>query len=108
MKKPNEKEQEELITEEGFALKTHPRESETVTLRIPVDALASLDRVGAQRDLSREALIKLYIGHGLRQDLAKLFAERVLEKTAQVLTRHIESEEEVSAIIREIRTEAAA
>jgi hypothetical protein len=29
-----------------------------------------------------------------------------LEKTAEVLTRHIESKEEVSAILKEIRTES--
>jgi len=40
---------------------------------------------------------------GLRQDLAKQFADRLLETTAQVLARHIQSAEEVSAIMREIR-----
>jgi uncharacterized DUF497 family protein len=52
-----------------------------------------------------EALLKLYIGQSMRQDLAKLSADRVLEKTAQVLTRHIHSEKEVSAILKEIRVE---
>jgi hypothetical protein len=55
--------------------------------------------------MSSQALMKWYIGQGLRQDLSKLFADRVLETTAQVLARHIQSEEEVSAIIREIRGE---
>jgi hypothetical protein len=45
-------------------------------------------------------------GQGLRQDLAKLFGDRVLETTAEVLAKHIESEEEVSAILREIRVAA--
>jgi hypothetical protein len=39
----------------------------------------------------------------LRQDLAKLFSNRVLEATAQVLAQHIQSEEEISTIIQEIR-----
>jgi hypothetical protein len=39
----------------------------------------------------------------LRQDLSKLFADRVLETTAEVLARHLESKEKVSTIIREIR-----
>jgi hypothetical protein len=64
--------------------------------------------VAASRDMSVEALLKFYIGQGLRQDLAKLFSERVLETTAQVLARHIQSEEVISAIIREIRVEAVA
>ncbi len=98
----------EIVTEEGYVLKPRPRPSEDVTLRLPLDALTSIDRIAASRDMSREALIKFYIGQGLRQDLAKLYGERVLEKTAQVLTKHLQSEEEVSAILREIRTEAAA
>jgi hypothetical protein len=42
----------------------------------------------------------------MRHDVAKLSADRVLEKTAEVLTRHIQSEKEISAILKEIRIEA--
>jgi len=41
----------------------------------------------------------------MRQDLANLSTDRVLGKTAQVLKQHIQSEEEVSAILKEIRVE---
>lgn len=105
MKRPDE---EIPKAEEGFALRFRPRPRTPVTIEMPVDALASLEKVAASRDMSVEALIKLYVGQGLRQDLAKLFADRVLEKTAQVLTRHIQSEEEVSAILKEIRVETVA
>ena len=93
-------------TEEKLELHFHPRAKETVSIEIPKDTLNSLKKVAASRDMSYQALLKLYIGQGLRQDLAKLFADRVLETAAQVLTRHIQSEEEVSAIIREIQVEA--
>ncbi|MEH2248992.1 hypothetical protein [Nostoc sp.] len=53
-----------------------------------------------------DALLKFYIGQSLRQDLAKLFSERVLESTAEVLARHIESKEEILTIIQEIQAEA--
>jgi len=102
MKKPDEVVEQ---TEEGFALRFRSRAATTVSFEIPVDTLASLEKAAASRDMSPQALIKLYIGQGLRQDLARLFADRVLEKTAQVLTRHIQSEEEVSTILREIRVE---
>jgi hypothetical protein len=92
--------------EEGFDLKVRPRNSKSVTLRIPADTLASLEKIAAGRDMSVEALLKLYIGQSMRQDLAKISADRVLEKTEQVLKQHIESEEEVSAILKEIRVEA--
>lgn len=93
---------------EEIELHIRSRATETVSVQIPADALASLRRVAANRDMSEQALLRFYIGQGLRQDLAKLFSDRVLEKTAQVLTKHLASEEEISAIMREIRAEAAA
>ena len=92
-------------TEEGFDLKIRSRDSKPVTIHIPADTLSSLEKIAVGRDMSVEALLKLYIGQSMRQDLAKLSADRVLEKTAKVLKQHIQSEEEVSAILKEIRVE---
>ena len=93
-------------SEEDFELHLRPRASPKMSIEIPKDALVALKKVADSRDMSLHALIKLYIGQGLRQDVSRLFADRVLETTAQVLARHIQSEEEVSAIIREIQAEA--
>ena len=58
--------------------------------------------------MSEQALLKFYIGQGLRQDLARLFGDRMLATTAHVLARHLPSDEDVAAaIMREIREEAA-
>jgi len=92
--------------EEDIDLKLRPRPRETVSIAIPTDTLESLKRVASNRDMSLAALISLYLGQGLRQDLSRLFADKVLETTAHVLARHIQSEEELSSIIREIRVEA--
>jgi hypothetical protein len=89
--------------EEDFELHIRPRPVETVSIEIPKDTLKSLKKVAASRDMSYQALLKFYIGQGLREDLARLFGDRVLETTAEILSKHIESEEEVSAIMREIR-----
>jgi hypothetical protein len=94
--------------DEITVLRVHPRPSDAVTLTIPTDTLTVIRDVAATRDMSPEALMKLYIGHGLRQDTARLFSERILEKTERVLARHIHSEDERTAILREIRGEAAA
>jgi uncharacterized DUF497 family protein len=94
------------ITEEGFELRLRSRTSKPVTIHIPADALASLEKIAAGRDMSVEALLKLYVGQSMRQDLAKLSADRVMEKTEQVLRQHIRSKDEVSAILKEIRVEA--
>mgnify|MGYP003524764875 FL=1 len=102
MKKQTE---QPLKTEEGFDLKLRSRDSKPVTIHIPADTLTKKKKIAVGRDMSVEALLKVYIGQSMRQDLAKLSANRVLEKTAQVLKQHIQSEEEVSAILKEIRVE---
>jgi hypothetical protein len=89
-------------------LRFRPRAAENVTLSVPANTLAALREVAELRDMSTEALMKLYIGQGLRQDTARLFSERILETTARVLARHISSEKERTAILREIQGEAAA
>ena len=58
--------------EEELELHLKPRARETVSIKIPTDTLRSLEKVAASQDMSPEALLKLYIGQGLRQDLAKL------------------------------------
>jgi pyrroline-5-carboxylate reductase len=54
--------------------------------------------------MSIDALIKLYIGQGLRQDLAQHFANHLLDLTAQILACHGQSPEQVEAILHEIRS----
>ncbi len=90
---------------EELELNLRPRATETVSIKIPTNTLQSLKKVAASRDMSVEALLKFYIGQNLRQDLAKLFSDRVIESTAQVLARHIQSEDEIATIIQEIQTE---
>lgn len=92
---------------EELKLKLNPRAKELVTLDVPKDTLESLKKIAHSRDMSVEALIKFYVGQGLRQDLSNLFADRVLETTEHILSQHIKSQEEVSKIIREIRVEAS-
>jgi hypothetical protein len=92
--------------EDGFEVRLNPRPSETVRLQVPVETVASLEKVAASRDMSVEALLKLYVGQGLRHDLARLYSDRLAETTAHVLARHLSSEDEVVAILREIQLEA--
>jgi hypothetical protein len=60
---------------EELELNLRPRATETVSIKIPTDTLQSLQKVAASRDMSVEALLKLYIGQNLRQDNRKLFSE---------------------------------
>ncbi|MFM5943182.1 MAG: hypothetical protein ACKO87_18365 [Dolichospermum sp.] len=88
---------------EEIKLQLRPRNTEVVSLKIPTDTLASLAEIAADKDMSIEALLKFYIGQGLREDIAKLFNEKLLNTTAQVLSRHLQSEEAVSQIMQEIK-----
>ena len=85
-------------------LHIRPRPSTTVTLMVPTDTFTTLQEVATNRDMAVEALMKLYIGQGLRHDIAQRFADRVLDLTAQVLARHGQSQEQVEAIVRDIRS----
>ncbi|MBE9030177.1 hypothetical protein IQ266_10595 [filamentous cyanobacterium LEGE 11480] len=51
-------------------LKLRPRPSTAVTLPVPDDVLQSLHEIAADREMSLEGLLKLYIGKGLRKDLS--------------------------------------
>ena len=62
--------------EENIKLQIKPRATEAILLQIPVDAMRSLEEVAASRDMSIDALLKFYIGNGLREDKAKLFSDR--------------------------------
>ncbi|MFM9161025.1 MAG: hypothetical protein ACKOPK_24680 [Dolichospermum sp.] len=88
---------------EEIKLQLRPRNTEVVSLKIPTDTLASLAEIAADKYMSIEALLKFYIGQGLREDVAKLFNEKLLNTTAQVLSRHLQSEEAVSQIMQEIK-----
>lgn len=94
--------------DEELELRIRPRPSEQIMIDIPTDTLETLKKVAASRDMSYQAVLKLYIGQGLRQDAAQLYADRVLEMTAEVLAQHLDSQEEVAAILQEIHRKTAA
>ena len=87
--------------------RSKPRPGKSIEIGMPLEAWQSLEQVAARRDMSVAALMRLYIGHGLRRDLAKDFTDNVLERTAQVLSSRLAAAE-VSEILREIRLNPAA
>ena len=104
MKKDGEVE----FTLEELKARSKPRPGKQVEVRMPLDAWESLEKAAAHRDMSPEALMRLYIGQGLRQDLSQMFGNHVLERTAEILAKRLKSAEEVTAIMREIRLDIAA
>ena len=60
----------------------------SITLRMPEDVVADLKRIAPQLGFSGyQALMRAYIGQGLRQDLARL-EDSPVEKLVESLKRH--------------------
>jgi len=78
------KDKKEIITEEGFALKFYPRETKEIPLEISADTLEILEKKAKEKDLSLKALLKFYIGQGLRQDLSE-------EEAAELALKRLKS-----------------
>ena len=74
------KDKKEVVTEEGFALKFYPRETKTIALELSADTVDVLEKKAKQRDMPLEALLKFYIGQGLRQDLSQEEAKELALK----------------------------
>jgi hypothetical protein len=60
-------------------LRLRPRPSTPLTFPVPDDVLKSLQEIAADREMSLEGLLKLYIGKGLRQDLSDRQSARSAE-----------------------------
>ena len=60
-----------IITEEGFELKPYAEEKEEITISIPKLTFEELEKIAERKDLPLKAVIKFYIGQGMRQDLSQ-------------------------------------
>lgn len=68
---------------------TKDRPTTSITMRIPVDVLEDLKRVAPVKGMSGyQALIKFYIGQGLRKDLADVMRQDFAERTKDVLQKY--------------------
>jgi hypothetical protein len=64
------------IDGEQVQIHWRPRETDTVTLKLPKSAIASLQQVAETKEMSVDALLKLYISQALRRDLSDLSANQ--------------------------------
>ncbi|MDQ3322931.1 MAG: hypothetical protein M3525_10965 [Acidobacteriota bacterium] len=103
-----QEENKTIVTPEGYTLKFREQEMVELKLDVPKTVLNSLEKVAAKRNLPLEAVVKFYIGQGLRLDVANFFSGNVLEKTEEVLSRRLQSKEEVSEILHEIKMDLVA
>ena len=87
---------------EQVEIRWRKAESESVAIELPRTAIASLEKVAQNKDMSVKALLKFYIGRGLRQDLSDLSANQLLDAVAEVLGGHLGSAVETEQLMREI------
>lgn len=84
-------------------LKIRERPSRMVSLRIPLDTLEQLKDVAASKDLGYQSLLKLYIGEGLRKDLATMKTHNVINETENLLRRHLGDDRKLRTILSKLR-----
>lgn len=81
----------------------HRRPSKMVSIRVPKDTLEQLKVIATQKELGYQSLLKLYIGEGLRRDLAEVNRDHLIAKTVAVLKKHIADEKKVAVIERSLK-----
>ncbi|MCF8035002.1 MAG: hypothetical protein K9K66_17310 [Desulfarculaceae bacterium] len=60
-----------------------------ISMRMPQEVLRDLKRVARVKEMSGyQALIKFYVGQGLRKDLAELRREDAAQKAKGILEKH--------------------
>ncbi len=73
-------------------------------MRLPRRATDSLAKMARYFDLSSEALLRRYVGVGLREDEARYFAEQALSTMEDVLRERL-GEELAASLVREAEAE---
>lgn len=67
---------------------TKDRPTTMISLRIPVDVVEKLKKIAPAKGMSGyQALIKYYVGKGLREDLGLLHQVESAEKVTRILTQ---------------------
>lgn len=98
------KNQNEIITEEGFVLRFYERPSTEFSISVPDDVVETLEKLAVERDTSVKALIRQYFGQGMRADLSENYPE--LEK--ELFWRRIRNRKNGSAKEPETEVDLAA
>ncbi len=95
------------IEGEQVEIRWRKPESEVVSIELPKSAIASLEKVAQNKEMSVNALLKFYIGRGLREDLRDISANQLLDAVAEVLGERLGSQADADAVMREIRQKSA-
>lgn len=79
------------------------RKNMMVSLRMPEDVVQNLKRVAPLKGMSGyQALIKYYVGMGLRRDLESLCLQEVPERIRGILEKHGFTGDERNELLKEL------
>jgi anti-sigma factor RsiW len=84
-------------------VKWRARRSQSFSVALPEAVIEQLCRLAERRETTAEALARLYIGQGIREDMRRVFDEEVLSTTETILAERLGSAEEAQAIVDEVR-----
>lgn len=84
-------------------LEIKARPSKMVSLRIPLETLEQLKEVAELKDLGYQALLKLYIGEGLRKDLSAMKSHSLMNETENLLRKHLGNDRKLHTILNKLR-----
>ena len=88
---------------EELKVSAYPRNFKPLFILVEEGILESLEQIANSREITIDALVKLYIHQCLSKDLSELFKNTVLERTEEVLAHRLDSDQ-VSEIMQEIRS----
>ena len=91
-----------MSKEPEIAWRTEP--SRPFNILMPERVIESIESIARYKDTTCEALIRLYIGVGLRDDLARYFDEQVLTATEAAIAKRL-PQQDVAAVMQEVRSE---
>ncbi len=93
-----------MISDRIKARLTKDRPTTSITLRIPVDVVDSMKEIAPQRGFSGyQALLKSYIGEGLRRDEAQ-YAFGPAARLIEALKKHGVPEKVLKDAVREVHS----
>lgn len=83
---------------------TKPRETTSITLRIPVDVVETLKAIAPHKGFSGyQTLLKSYISDGLRRDETQFLTDGAVERLAMALRMQGVSEKVLTKALRASR-----
>lgn len=92
----------ENATPEGFKLRFYKEETEEVSIKIPRETYRVIQKIAKDRSLPVKAVIRMYISHGMRLDMAENYPELAKELFEKRFRNRKKHQEEIKGEAEDI------